>query len=74
MATQPNRDLTLNWHKSSASGGSGECVEVAQWRSSVLVRDSGDHSGPILTFSLAQWCGLVRRIKDDRPLPGHHAR
>jgi hypothetical protein len=67
MATQPNRDLTLNWHKSSASGGGGECVEVAQWRSSVLVRDSGDRSGPVLTFSQAQWCGLVRRIKDDRP-------
>ena len=30
----------LAWRTSSASGGSGECVEVAQWESSVLIRDS----------------------------------
>ena len=63
MATQPNRDSNLNWHKSSVSGGGGECVEVARWKSSVLVRDSGDQSGPVLSFTSAQWHGLVRRIK-----------
>jgi hypothetical protein len=64
MATQPNRDSALIWHKSSGSGGGGECVEVAQWQSSVLVRDSGDRSGPVLAFTSAQWRGIVRRIKD----------
>ena len=53
MATQPNRDSALIWHKSSASGGGGECVEVAQRKSSVLVRDSGDRSGPVLAFTSA---------------------
>ena len=70
MATQPNRDSTLNWHKSSASGGGGECVEVARWKSSVLVRDSGDRPGPVLAFPLAQWHVLVRLIKEGQAISG----
>jgi Domain of unknown function (DUF397) len=39
------------WRKSSYSGNSGNCVEVAQLGSIVAVRDSNDHargSGPDL--------------------------
>jgi len=64
MATQPNLDSTLIWHKSRASGGTGQCVEVATSGSSVLVRDSGDGTGTILTFTHAQWLGLLQRIRD----------
>lgn len=71
MATQPNRDSALIWHKSSASGGGGECVEVAQRKSSVLVRDSGDRSGPVLAFTSAQWRGLTRRIKNGQAVRGN---
>jgi hypothetical protein len=63
MAARPNRDSTLNWRKSSASGGDGACVEVAQSGSSVLVRDSGDRSGAVLVLDRAQWLGLLRRIR-----------
>lgn len=63
MATKPNRGSELVWRKSSASGGGGECVEVAQLESSVLVRDSGDRSGTVLVFTPAQWHGLVWRMK-----------
>ena len=63
MATQPNRDSTLIWHKSRASGASGACVEVAASGSSILVRDSGDRAGTVLTFTGAQWLGLLRRIR-----------
>jgi hypothetical protein len=65
MTTQPNRESTLVWRRSRASGGSGECVEVATWESSVLVRDSRDRLGTRLTFSPAQWRGFVRGVKDD---------
>jgi Domain of unknown function (DUF397) len=65
MPNQPYSDSALTWHKSSASGGTGECIEVARWKLSVLVRDSGDRSGPVLAFTAAQWRGLVRRIKND---------
>jgi hypothetical protein len=63
MAAQPNRDSTLIWRKSSASGESGGCVEVAKSESSVLVRDSRDRPGGVLVLSCAQWDQLLRRIK-----------
>ena len=69
MATQPNRDPTLVWRKSRASGEAGGCVEVAKSKSSVLVRDSRDQSGRILEFSPAQWRALVHRIKDGKTIP-----
>lgn len=63
MATQPNRDSRLIWRRSSASGGNGACVEVAESGSSVLVRDSHDRSGAQLAFTTFQWRVFVRRIK-----------
>ena len=65
MAAQPNQYATLIWRKSSASMGAGECVEVAMSDSHVLTRDSQDQSGTVLTFTSAQWHGLVSRIKND---------
>jgi hypothetical protein len=70
MADQPNQRPALIWHKSSRSGGSGECVEVAQRKSSLLVRDSGNPSGTMLVLTAAQWRGLVRRIKQDEVVQG----
>jgi hypothetical protein len=64
MAAQPNRDSTLNWRKSSASGQQAACVEVAQSGSSVLVRDSSNPSGAVLVFTRAQWLGLIRHIRN----------
>ncbi|MER5356423.1 DUF397 domain-containing protein [Kitasatospora sp. NPDC002551] len=50
----------LVWFKSSYSGAEGgECVEVAEAMSSVLVRDSKDKSGPHLTFSPEAWGAFV---------------
>ncbi|KJY33426.1 DUF397 domain-containing protein [Streptomyces sp. NRRL S-495] len=50
----------LVWFKSSYSGAEGgECVEVAEATSTVLVRDSKDKSGPHLTFSPAAWEAFV---------------
>ncbi len=66
MATQPNQDSTLVWRKSSASGGTGNCVEVAKSASSVLIRDSRNRSGTVLKLSCAQWRSLVQRIRDGK--------
>jgi hypothetical protein len=57
MAVQPSGDSTLNWRKSSASGGESACVEVAQSGSSVLVRDSSNPSGAVLVLTSSQWLG-----------------
>ncbi|MFE2108362.1 DUF397 domain-containing protein [Kitasatospora sp. NPDC059463] len=50
----------LVWFKSSYSGAEGgECIEVAEATSAVLVRDSKDKSGPHLTFSTEAWQSFV---------------
>jgi Domain of unknown function (DUF397) len=67
MATEPIRDSTLIWHKSSASADGGNCVQITRSESSVLVRDSADQSGALLTFSPTKWRGFIRRIKYGKP-------
>ncbi|PPJ03454.1 XRE family transcriptional regulator [Nocardia nova] len=47
---------TAKWFKSSRSGGSRNCVEVAFLpNNAVGVRDSKDPAGPALVFSAAEW-------------------
>jgi hypothetical protein len=46
----------LNWRKASYSGsGGGNCVDVASSKSVVLVRDTTDRDGSMLTFSVEAW-------------------
>ena len=52
-----NVDLSkAKWFKSSRSGGSKECVEVAFLSEGFTgVRDSKNPSGPALVFSPSEW-------------------
>jgi Domain of unknown function (DUF397) len=51
------------WRKSSCSGSNGgECVEVAA-AGAVLVRDTADRSGPVLTFSAEAWRAFTVAIR-----------
>ena len=44
------------WRKSSYSGSSGNaCVEIAKSASAVLVRDTTDRDGALLTVDVAAW-------------------
>jgi Domain of unknown function (DUF397) len=59
---------TLRWFKSSYSGsGGGDCVEVAQTRDTVHVRDSKatsdtDAGVPMLQVSRSGWASLVAYV------------
>lgn len=53
----------IPWRKSSWSVGDGHCIEIAIMDSTVLIRDSKDRKGPILTLSVAAWHSLVQAIK-----------
>jgi uncharacterized protein DUF397 len=54
----------MNWRKSSYSGGaSGNCAEVAAVADVVLVRDSKDKDGPVLTFKCRAWEAFAARVK-----------
>jgi len=63
MAADPGFDPALEWRKSRESGESGGCIEVAKRGSSLLVRDSRDRSGALLSFGPAQWADFLDRIR-----------
>ncbi|MFU8849459.1 DUF397 domain-containing protein [Micromonospora sp. SL1-18] len=53
------------WRKSTKSDGGSNCVEVsdAVGGSTMLVRDSKDRSGPILTFDNTGWTSFIAGAK-----------
>ena len=58
-------DLTsVSWRKSSYSGcNGGNCVQVADLRRTIAVRDSKDPDGPALFFTPAEWAAFTARVK-----------
>ena len=64
MPSWQSGDFTLIWRKSKASTGANECVEMADTKRSVLVRDSRDPAGALLEFSPPQWSSFVQRIRE----------
>jgi Domain of unknown function (DUF397) len=56
--------MESNWRKSSYSGDNGgACVEVASSTRAVLVRDTTDRNGPVVTFTVAAWQSFTPTIK-----------
>ncbi len=52
------------WRKSSYSGANGgECIEVATTAAAVLVRDSKDKSGNVLSVPASAWRAFVSAVK-----------
>jgi Domain of unknown function (DUF397) len=55
-------DLT-NWRKSTySSNGGATCVEVGK-ADRVLVRDTTDRTGPVLTISPSAWRRFAAQVK-----------
>ncbi len=61
----PEIDLSrAQWHKSSYSGQSGNCVEVARnLPARVAVRDSKTPGGPRLLVSPAAWQAFLLTLR-----------
>lgn len=56
---------SVTWRKSSHSGASNNCVEVAYLADGRrLVRDSKDVDGPVLTFSGGEWSAFLSGVHD----------
>ena len=53
-----------SWRKSSYSGGSGgNCVEVANAASTVMVRDTRDRDGGTLAFTAGAWKAFTASLR-----------
>ena len=53
------------WRKSSYSGQTGNCVEVAgNLPGIVAVRDSQDPAGPALALTANAWRALTRKVRN----------
>ncbi|MGW1467577.1 DUF397 domain-containing protein [Streptomyces sp. NPDC002308] len=58
--TTGGSDAELRWFKSSHSGAEGgNCLEVATSPGTVHVRDSKQHTGPVLTLAPDAWTAFV---------------
>jgi hypothetical protein len=56
--------ITVPWRKSSYSGnGGGDCVEVADASSVVMVRDTKDRDGGALAFTADAWAVFAAKLK-----------
>jgi hypothetical protein len=52
------------WRKSTHSGGNGtNCIEVAAAPASVLVRDTTNRAGAVLTIPASAWRALLAGIR-----------
>ncbi|MFQ6326762.1 DUF397 domain-containing protein [Nocardia sp. CWNU-33] len=61
-----NADLSgARWFKSSRSGGSKECVEIAHLNGGMVgVRDSKNPTGPALVFTPGEWAAFMAGVHD----------
>lgn len=55
--------VEVQFVKSTYSSTNGSCVEVAASPEQILVRDSKDQDGPVLTFTPAEWDAFVKGAK-----------
>lgn len=70
IATPAADTAAAMWLKSSYSGGEGnECVEIANLRTRVAVRDSKVPNGYILTLSADAFSAFVGGIVTERQSP-----
>ncbi|MBO2459254.1 DUF397 domain-containing protein [Actinomadura violacea] len=57
------RPTTVKWRKSSYSGGTGECVELAELAAKIGVRDSKAPDAGCLSFSPDVWAAFVADVR-----------
>lgn len=64
-ALGPGELARVHWRKSSYSGTSGNCIEVAELTDGArAVRDSKDPNGPALVFTPAEWAAFTAGVRD----------
>jgi len=54
----------MNWFKSSFSREES-CVEVCLFEDRILVRNSKDPAGPVLSFTGDEWVAFLKGVQED---------
>lgn len=53
-----------DWRKSTySSANGGQCVETADHDGVILVRDTTDHNGPVLSFTAGAWAAFTASLR-----------
>jgi len=55
--------VEVQWRKSQLSSTNGSCVEVGVTPEEILVRDSKDPSGPVLSYTRDEWLAFLDGAK-----------
>jgi hypothetical protein len=55
--------MASDWRTSSYTGGQGNCVEVADTARMVLIRDTKDQAGAVLTIPASAWQTFTDSLK-----------
>ncbi|MFM9610913.1 DUF397 domain-containing protein [Streptomyces niveiscabiei] len=55
--------IDAQWHKSSKSGGHENCVELAEYKDHITIRDSKSPNGPAILYSRSQVASLLAGIR-----------
>ncbi|RKS09243.1 uncharacterized protein DUF397 [Nocardiopsis sp. Huas11] len=55
-----------DWHKSSFSGSSANCVEVREHATGADVRDTRNRDAGHLSVPAAEWAALIAQVRTDR--------
>ncbi|MFE0255379.1 DUF397 domain-containing protein [Streptomyces sp. NPDC059010] len=55
---------TLHWQKSTYSGDSSNCVEIATTPTTIHIRDSKNPTGHHLTLCPTAWAGFLSHAMD----------
>jgi hypothetical protein len=56
----------ITWQKSTASGGQGNCVQVAVVDGSILVRNSRDPLSSVLSFTRQEWAAFLEDVTNGK--------
>lgn len=59
----PPELAVATWRKSGRSGGGENCVEVAEVRSGIAVRDSKNRLGAAFVFGPPSWSAFLAEIR-----------
>lgn len=58
--------VSAGWRKARRSMGNGNCVEISKMGAEVIVRDSQDPIGPMISYSPGSWRTFAREARMGR--------